>query len=204
MTAVSRERWIDGLSVVFGLGVTFLIVNWIHFRWFEVSVILYACVVDLVVACALLLPIHIYLCRARWRERGVELSLCAVIGALGVLLYSVMGPTVIDRSLSIYIVEKVDQRGGAVAEAAIPAIFVEEYMPEFRLVDVRLTEQLHSGTLTLDGGCLHLTARGRFLADVMKVYRANFLPRRRVLRGEVTDQLTRPFDGAEQRVDTAC
>jgi len=38
------------LLLAFALGTTFLVVNFLHFRLFEVSVILYACVVDAIVA----------------------------------------------------------------------------------------------------------------------------------------------------------
>lgn len=204
MTTQLRERLFDCLSIILGTITAFLLVNYLHFTLFEVHVILYACVVDLLIALALVLAAHAALRRRSWESHGVELTLSAIVATLATLLYSVLGPTVIDRSLSLYIIEKIDQRGGAVAEAAIPAIFVQEYMPEYRLVDVRLTEQLRSRTLTLDHGCLRLTARGRMLAAGVQFYRTHFLPRKRVLMGEVTDQLTRPFEGAPQRVDTTC
>jgi 4-amino-4-deoxy-L-arabinose transferase-like glycosyltransferase len=197
-------RLLENAGLILAMLLAFLIVNYIHFSQFTVHVILYACMVDLLIAGAIVLLAHIALRNRRWRTHGIELGLAAVVAVLSIILYSVLGPTVIDRSLSLYIVEKVDQRGGAVAEAAIPALFVEEYMPEYRLVDVRLTEQLYSRTLRLDRDCLRLTPRGRALARAMRFYRAHFLPRRRVLREEVTDQLTHPFQGAPQRVETAC
>ena len=199
-----RARLWENLAVCFGMVATFLVVNYIHFMFFEVRVIFYACVIDLLIASVSVLSMHVILRRRSWESDGVELALSAIIGGLCILLYSVLGPTVVDRSLSIYILEKIDQRGGAVAEAAIPAIFVEEYMAEYRLVDVRLTEQLQSHTLTLDRGCLRLTPRGRALVTATQFYRAHFLPRRRVLMGEVTDQLTHPFQHATRRVDTTC
>jgi hypothetical protein len=55
-------------------------------------------------------------------------------------------PTVIDRSLSFYILEKLQQRGGGIRYAAFEQVFTQEYLKEHRLVDVRLTEQLESGT----------------------------------------------------------
>jgi len=191
-------------AVILAIIVAFLIVNFIHFQFVPVSVILWACIADLVIALLLLMPALYFLV---WR-RGVltefELVLAALLSSTIVVLYAVMGPTVIDRSLSIYIVQKLDQRGGEVSVDAVPAIFVEEYMPEFRLVDVRLTEQLSSGTAELDGDCLVLTSKGRLLARFADAYRRHMLPRKRILRDEVTDELTRPFDNAPQIVDVAC
>lgn len=193
---------IAGLTVA--IGFTFLVINWLHFQFLPVSVILYACLLDALVASALVLGLYFLF----WSKRSVlmvtEASLTVVAANLLVLLYAVMGPTVIDRSLSIYIVQKVDMRGGEVAEAAIPAIFTDEYMPEFRLVDVRLTEQETSGTLVIEDGCITITRKGRLLSRFAGFYRKNFMPKKRVLMGEITDQLTDPFRGTQQRVDVRC
>ena len=52
--------------------------------------------------------------------------------------FAISIPTVIDRSLSIYILEKIDQRGGGIKQEAFERVFTNEYMLEHRLVDVRL------------------------------------------------------------------
>ncbi|MEM9150716.1 MAG: hypothetical protein AAGB19_09725 [Cyanobacteria bacterium P01_F01_bin.3] len=130
--------------------------------------------------------------------------LVSIASNLLILLYAVMGPTVIDRSLSLYIVEKLDQRGGQISEAAMGDVFVREYLPEFRLVDVRLTEQVASGTARIEDGCVILTEKGRQLSAFVGFYRRTFLPKKRYLRGEITDQLTKPFANAKAIVDTSC
>ena len=186
------------------IGIVFLILNWAHFQWLPVSVILYACVVDAAFATIAVLLAYRLFWWPRTSLSPTEAALTAIAANLLVLLYAVMGPTVIDRSLSIYIVQKIDMRGGEVAQAAMPDIFVKEYMPEFRLVDVRLTEQVNSGTVTIEGGCIRLTGKGRTLSRFAGFYRRNFLPQRRSLMGEITDQLTDPFKGAKQVVDTTC
>lgn len=66
---------------------------------------------------------------------------------------------------------------------AIPGIFVSEYMPEFRLVDVRLTEQLEAGTIVIANGCVKLTPKGERLAGISRFLRTNFLPKHRLLAG---------------------
>lgn len=199
-----RGRVRDITLLIIGSIVLFFVVNYIHFQFIPVHVILFACLVDGAIAIAIVWGAYFLL-----RSRDVELApteivLTVLTSALAIAVYSVMGPTVIDRSLSIYIVEKVYQRGGRVAEAAMPAIFIEEYMPEYRLVDVRLTEQLTSGTLRLENGCLYLTDRGRAIVRFTSFYRKHFLPRRRILMGEETAQLTDPFRDQPQRVDVTC
>ena len=191
-------------AVCASIGVLFLLINFLHFQFLPVRVILWACIIDLLFTLILLAPFWIFFLRSKSASSTEEQVLSAALASVTVILYAVMGPTVIDRSLSIYIVQKIDQRGGSIHIDAVPEIFTEEYLPEFRLVDVRLTEQLRSGTARLEGNCLVLTKRGKVLADFAAFYRRSFLPQKRVLMEEVTDQLTRPFDGAAQRVETTC
>ncbi len=191
-------------AICAAIGLCFLLINFVHFQFVPVKVILWACLVDLILTLAVLIPAGYFLLRRKSALSLEESVLSVLLASVTVILYAVMGPTVIDRSLSIYIVQKLDQRGGAVAIDAVSDIFVEEYMPEFRLVDVRLTEQISSGTARVEGNCLVLTSKGRLLADFADFYRRTLLPQKRILMDEVTNQLTRPFDGAQQKVDTAC
>lgn len=191
-----------GWSAAIGAG--FLIINYAHFQFLIVNVVLYACIVDMCLSLLLVGCAYHFLWGGRSQLLNTEKALVGIASTFLILLYAVMGPTVIDRSLSLYIVQKVDDRGGRVAEAAFEDIFIQEYMPEFRLVDVRLTEQLTSGTLTIENGCAEITPKGRALSRFVEFYRHTFLPKRRNLMGEVTDQLTDPFFGAEQKVDVSC
>lgn len=199
-----RRRILEMVAVSAALGIIFLLVNFLHFKYVPVAVILYACIWDLLITNIIVLGPYIYIRRRVPRIQGTELALTAIASNLLVLLYAVMGPTVIDRSLSIYIVQKIDQRGGEVKEAAMGEIFIQEYMPEMRLVDVRLTEQIVSGTVTANDGCLVLTPKGEALSSFVEFYRGTFLPQKRILLEEQTNSLTDPFRNSVQRVETAC
>jgi hypothetical protein len=83
-------------------------------------------------------------------------------------------------------------------------VFTQEYMVEHHLVDVRLTEQLESGTIRIDKGCVLLTERGQRLARFSRWFRANMLPRQRLLMGQYTDALTDPFRNSDARTDYTC
>jgi hypothetical protein len=108
-------------------------------------------------------------------------------------IFAISIPTVIDRSLSFYILEKLQQRGGGIKQDSFEQIFTQEYMKEHRLIDVRLTEQLESGTIIIENGCVKLTRRGEKLAEFSRFFRKNFLPKERLLMGKYTDALTDPF-----------
>lgn len=135
--------------------------------------------------------------------RFEKVLLVAVFG-LGGYIFAISVPTVIDRSLSFYILEKLQQRGGGIRLDRFEYIFTTEYMREHRLVDVRLTEQAQSGTITIKGNCVLLTERGDRLATFGRFFRKNLLPKQRLLRGEYTDQLTDPFRRSDPSPDYLC
>jgi hypothetical protein len=111
---------------------------------------------------------------------------------------------VIDRSLSFYILEKIQQRGGGIRLDRMEDVFTREYVKEHRLVDVRLTEQQESGTIVIANGCVKLTERGVRLAAFSRYFRTHFLPKQRLLMGEYSDDLTDPFRHSEAMSDCGC
>lgn len=74
-------------------------------------------------------------------------------------------------------------------------------MREHKLVDIRLTEQPESGTIVVDGDCIHLTAKGSSPADFSRFFRKHFLPRKRLLRGQYADQLIDQFSRSDANPD---
>jgi hypothetical protein len=98
------------------------------------------------------------------RANAVQLT---VVWLLAGSIFAIAVPTVIDRSLSFYILEKIQQRRGGIQLSRFDELFTEEYMKEHRVVDVRVTEQLESGAVIIDDGCVRLTKRGErlLLAD---------------------------------------
>ena len=83
-------------------------------------------------------------------------------------------------------------------------VFVNEYVVEHRLVDIRLTEQLESGTIEIRDGCVRLTRKGMHVADLGRFYRKHLLPKRRLIMGKYTDDLTDPFRNSVADVDYQC
>jgi len=133
-------------------------------------------------------------------EKVQHLLICGLTGY--VLAISV--PTVIDRSLSFYILEKLQQRGGAIRQDQFINVFTIEYLNEHRLIDIRLTEQSESGTLTISNNCVRITPKGDRIAAFSRFFRRNFLPKKRLIMGEYTDQLTDPFRNAGGNLDYDC
>ncbi|MGN6094596.1 MAG: hypothetical protein ACTHOL_19775 [Luteibacter jiangsuensis] len=183
--------------------VALLAIYYIHMRYFRVNVVFYATILDAVIAAVLVISAFAAL---RWfREfTGLEVAQLVLIWLLGGYAFAISVPTVIDRSLSFYILEKLEQRGGGIREDAFRQVFTEEYVREHHLVEVRLTEQLQSGTITIQDGCVKLTPWGARLATFSRFYRKNLLPTHRLLMGRYTDALTDPFRNSVMATDYRC
>ena len=183
--------------------VLLFIVYVLHVRYMPVSVVFYSAITDAVLATNLAV---IVIATVRWFKvftRFETLQLCCIWLLLG-YSFAISVPTVIDRSLSFYILEKLQQRGGGIKLSAFDDVFTKEYVKEHRLVDVRLTEQQQSGTVEIKDGCVKLTEWGQTIATSSRYFRAHFLPKQRLLMGKYSDDLTDPFRNSVDRVDYIC
>ncbi|WP_243039101.1 hypothetical protein [Dyella sedimenti] len=175
----------------------------IHSLYLQVNVVFYSAILDGVIATALC---SVLLWLVPWFRvlSPVEKLQLIVIWLLLGYSYAISVPTVLDRSLSFYILEKLEQRGGGIRENAFEDVFTKEYVKEHHLVDVRLTEQLQSGTIVIHDGCVLLTNKGRRLAHISRFFRNNLLPKHRLLMGQYSDALTDPFRQSTTDVDYRC
>lgn len=180
-----------------------LVIYVLHARYVPVNVVFYSAILDAVLATILATAL---IATVRWFKvftRFETLQLCCIWLLLG-YSFAISVPTVIDRSLSFYILEKLQQRGGGIKLDAFDQVFTQEYVKEHRLVDVRLTEQQQSGTIEIKDGCVKLTAWGQTIASSSRYFRAHFLPKQRLLMGKYSDDLTDPFRNSVERVDYRC
>jgi hypothetical protein len=182
----------------------FLVINTLHFRFFPVRVVLYDSMLDLALTAIVMAAFGFIFLRSRSALTGSEQVLTATVAILCCALYAVVVPTVIDRSLSVYILEKLNQRGDHIAESAFEDILRTEFFREYQLVNIRLTEQLNSGTITIENGCVNLTPWGKTIVAFTSFYRANILPKQREIMGQYNDSLTSPFRDATPLVPYQC
>jgi hypothetical protein len=187
--------------------VAFLIIivaiYYVHIRFFRVNVVFYAAIGDGMLA-ALITYAGLVGLRFFAALSGFEKFQLFVIWVLTGYALAISVPTVIDRSLSFYILEKLQQRGGGIVQTRFEDVFVEEYMVEHHLVDVRLTEQLQSGTIRIKDGCVLLTEKGAMIAGFGRFFRTHWLPRERLLMGKYSDALTDPFRNSQTQPDYTC
>lgn len=183
--------------------VVLLCVHYTHIRFLRVDVVLYAALLDAVVAIVITAS-GLWLFRQAVHFSGLERVLLIMFWAMGGYAFAISVPTVVDRSLSFYILEKLQQRGGGIQQSRMKDVFINEYMVEHRLVDIRLTEQLQSGTITINDGCVRLTEKGQSVASLGRFYRTHFLPKQRLIMGGYSADLTDPFRSSSVQVDYQC
>lgn len=192
---ISKIIWAKIITIFFLL--FFAAIYLLHIYYFKVDVIFYSAIEDAIIA-ALLAALAALIIRAKLPLNCFEFGLIFMIWCIFGYAAAISGPTVLDRSLSFYILEKLQQRGGGIRADAISRVFTEEYMPEFRLVDVRLTEQVQSGTVEITNNCVRLTEKGQRLASFSRYIRQHLLAKHRLLAGEYTDALVDPFKNSKQ------
>ena len=187
----------------FAFLVIYICIYLAHIKWFKVDVVFYSAIFDGVFAVFLTLIIISLSSWFAYFDR-FERTLLTIIWLLTSYGLAISVPTVIDRSLSFYILEKLEQRGGGIRLERFEEVFTEEYIHEHRLVDVRLTEQQESGTIKIENGCVILTDFGRKLTTFSRYFRQHMLPKERLLLGVYTDDLTDPFRASDNNYDYSC
>ncbi len=190
---------ISGIIFTFAL----LGINYLHFRFLPVNVVFYSALIDVLVAVLVAGFISWFFLFGKKVEFIIFAQLL-IIFVLGGYIFAISVPTVIDRSFSLYILEKLEQHRGALKKEAFDSKITEEFMQEHRLSDARLTEQTESGTVQIKDGCVMLTKRGHRIARFSRWYRQNMLPQHRLLMGEYTDALTDPFRRPSMLNDFEC
>lgn len=193
------RAFLAGLIFIFLL----LLVYYLHVAYFSVNVVFYAAIADAVIATVLTGALLFVLPYFRVFNPFEKILLAFIFLLLG-YSFAISVPTVIDRSLSFYILEKIQQRGGGIRLNKFEEVFTKEYVKEHRLVDVRLTEQEESGTISIHNGCVKITDKGKRLAAFSRFFRQHFLPKKRLLMGQYTDDLTDPFRNSIQNSDYQC
>jgi uncharacterized membrane protein (DUF373 family) len=180
-----------------------LCVYYVHIAYFKINVVLYSAVFD--VGLATLATSVLLFNTGHFKPLGsFEKLQLSAIWLLGGCVLALSIPTIIDRSLSFYLLEKLQQRGGKIQQARFEDVFTKEYMKEHRLIDIRLTEQEQSGTITLVDGCVILTKKGAWFATFSRHFRAHFLPKQRLVMGKYSDDLTDPFRVSALITDYTC
>lgn len=180
-----------------------LLFYYLHTSYFKINVVFYSAIFDVFIITVFMASILIKLAYFSIFNLFEKFQMIVIWFLCGYIL-AISIPTIIDRSLSFYILEKIQQYGGGIQIDKFEELFTKGYAKEHKLVDVRLTEQLESGTIIIQNGCVKLTKRGNQLATFSQFFRKNFLPKQRLLLGKYSDELTNPFRQSEIEFGYKC
>ena len=120
----------------------------VHIHFFRVNVIFYASLLDSLIALIFFLIIFLSSAMSKIYNYFELFAISCLLLFLG-YSFSITVPTVIDRSLSFYYLEKIRQHDGAISKNSMRDIFTSDFVDEYKVVEMRLTEQLSSGTIIM-------------------------------------------------------
>jgi hypothetical protein len=145
-----------------------------HFSYFEVRVVLYSSLLDALIA-VLTISIAINIFRIYGSfEKFQIIFMCLLIG----FIYSISIPTIIDRSLSLYILEEISKNNEAgIKIDDLDMLISEKYMKDYRVKEMRIREQLASGTIYIANDTIFLSKKGRVISRLTKAARENLMPK---------------------------
>ncbi len=180
-----------------------LLFYYLHTSYFKINVVFYSAIFDVFIITLFMASILLKLTYFSVFNLFEKFQMIIIWFLCGYIL-AISIPTIIDRSLSFYILEKIKQYGGGIQIDKFEELFTKGYAKEHKLVDVRLTEQLESGTIIIQNECVKLTERGNQLATFSQFFRKNFLPKKRLLLGKYYEDLTNPFRYSEKIIGYDC
>ena len=122
-----------------------------------------------------LATIWVFYIRKRF-VRSAQVILIILFASVS-LNFILLGPVAMQRSLSLYLLQKISAQGGvATKDEMIYAISVQ-YPAEMDVYQQRLTEQIVSGNIILEGNEIKLTNSGRAVLWISKIINRLFVSR---------------------------
>ena len=179
-----------------------VVIGLLHNYLLEVNVVFYSSLFDVLIA-SILMVFFLLIKKNSNLLSPFEVFIIALLFLTLGYGYSISIPTVVDRSLSFYLLEKTHRMGGIKREA-LEEMVSKEYLKEFNVVDLRLTEQLHSGTIRIENQCIFLTPKGEVLSSISGFIRKNLLPRKRLIGDGYSDKLLSPYSLDEGSLRYQC
>ena len=110
-----------------------------------------------------------------WRKKilGADGCIAAfLITVLSIMVFNLTVPSVFDRSVSLYLLNTLDNAPAGMTETDLRDEFVGVYFGENHGIRKRLREQARMGNISFDGARYRLTANGRRMVSVVRFFNA--------------------------------
>lgn len=163
------------IFVLFAYVITFLAISLVVSEFILNEVILYKNILIAVTA-AILIQL---LVNKKTKSLNEKILFFLVMNLTGIC-YAMAVPTIIDRSLSIYILEEINRKE-KIHRSEIEKEILNNYLNEYSVINTRIFEQLKSGTIIIDGNeCITLSDRGKLIVLMTNFYKKVFLNRKKL------------------------
>jgi hypothetical protein len=169
-------------SLLYGLLfiVLLIIIYFIHVNYFKIDVVFFAALSDVCISIFFIALLLFFIDKKLIFSKFEKLLLIIIFSLLGYIL-SMSIPALIDRSLSFYMLEKIQQSHVGINRKKFDDLFIKDFVKKYNMIDVRLTEQLTSGTIFIENDCVKLTIKGQMIADFSNNFRRHWLPAERLI-----------------------
>ncbi len=147
----------------------FVIIHFSHFLLFEINVVLYAALFDSLLATLITLLILFF----KGSLSKVPI-LCSTISFLCFFIYSILVPTALDRSLSLYILRHVETNPRTQV-TELTSIVTKDYFSKMLVIEQRINEQIKTGRIEVENGEIKLTTKGELISKFSRFYKNHFL-----------------------------
>ncbi len=173
-----------------------IVIYWVHITFIKINVLLYSGIQDVIISVIIFILINKFIMK-NFLNNTEKILIPIILFQLGYnLIISI--PTIIDRSLSFYLLEKINKING-INKNDVEGLIRNEYLKEMRVAEMRITEQINSGTLELKNNCIKLTKTGKNVTDISSFIRKNFLPKKRLIGSEYSENLPKDFTGSSEK-----
>ena len=155
----------------------FFIINAIHFHFFNVNVILYTLLFDLIVSLLVVVIGLAIINKNFYLNKNVLLTILFLIAtSQALVIYAFVVPTAIERSLSVYLLERVESNQGMLSISDFNIIAKHGYFNDMKVVETRIDEQIATGSIIIVGNKVVLTDKGRVLIKAFSFIKKYLLP----------------------------
>lgn len=138
--------------------IIFLIFHVMHFRFLKPDVVLKACIIDVVISC----PVGFFIYSIILKNDSFVSFSAAMTMVLGLSIYSILVPAMVDRSLSVYMLVYLDESG----YESLTINELKRRLINDSIVKKRIEDHIRAGTIEIRGDKIIITKKGRIASKI--------------------------------------
>ena len=156
----------------------FFIVNAIHFHFFNPQVILYSLLFDLIVSLMIVVISLVIINKTFFLYKNALFTLFFLIStSQALVIYAFVVPTAIERSLSVYLLERLESSQGMLSISDFNNIAEHDYFNDMSVIETSIDEQVSTGSIVIIDNKVVITDKGKRLVKIFSFVKRYLLPK---------------------------